>query len=114
MGPGSDRLLNTLSRRGVSDAVTLHATHTHLFPDARLSAADGPFPADPAPVHIVFHDAEADADLLPGEADGGRHLAVDAYRTTAGQDTPVKRWRIRHVETGVAGTETGVVGMRLP
>ena len=92
----------------------LHVTHTHLFPGARLTAAEGWFPADPGPVCIVLSDgAEADAELFPGEADGELHLAVDLHRTAAGQDIPAKRWRIRRVETDAAGAETAVLGTRL-
>ena len=99
----------------MGDAVTLYATHTHLFPGARLSAADGRFQADPGPVRIIFRDdAGADAELLSGDADRELYLAVDAYRTAAGQDIPAKRWRIRHSETDDAGAETGIVGARLP
>ena len=69
----------------------------------------------PRPVRIVFRDdAEADAALLPSEADGELHLTVDAHRTAAGHDIPAKRWRIQRVETDAAGAETGVVGTRLP
>ncbi len=100
---------------GTSDPVTLHATHTHLFPGARLMGAGGRFPADGGPVRIVFRDAaEADAELFPGGAGGELYLAVDAHRTAAGQDIPAKRWRIGRVETDAAGAEAGVVGMRLP
>jgi hypothetical protein len=99
----------------MSDPVMLHVTHTHLFPGARLTAAEDRFPADPGPACIVFRDgAEADAELFPGEADSQLHLAVDAHRTAAGQDIPGKRWRIRRVETDTAGAETGIVGARLP
>jgi hypothetical protein len=98
----------------MSEPVALHATHTHLFAGARLTAADGRFPADPRPVRIIFRDdAEADAEMLPGEADGELHLTVDAHRTAAGHHIPAKRWRIRRVETDAAGAETGVVGTRM-
>ena len=98
----------------MSNPVTLHATHTHLFPGARLTAADGRFPADPDPVRIVFRDgAGADAELFPGDADGVLDLAVNAHRTAAGQDIPTKRWRIGRVETDAGGAETGVVGKHL-
>lgn len=83
----------------MSDPVALHATHTHLFARARLTA-DGRFPVDPGLVRIVFRDnAEADAELFPGEADGQLHLTVDAHGTAAGHHLPAKRWRIRRVET---------------
>ena len=91
----------------------LYATHTHLFAGARLTAGDSRFPADPGRVRIVFRDdEEAEAELLPGDADGELHLAVDAHRTAAGHDVPAKRWHIRRVETDAAGAETGVVGTR--
>ena len=48
----------------------LHVTHTHLFPGARLTAAEGWFPADPGPVCIVLSDgAEADAADMAIDAD---------------------------------------------
>ena len=85
-----------------------------MFAGARLTTADGRFPADPGPVRIVFRDdAEADAELLPGEADGELHLTVDTHRTAAGHDIPTTRWHIRRVETDAAGAETGVVGTRM-
>lgn len=99
----------------MSDPITLHATHTHLFPGARLMAAEDRFPADPGPVCIVVRDgAEANAELLPGEADGELHLAVDAHHTAAGQGISAKRWRIRRVEPDTAGAEMCIVGARLP
>ena len=99
----------------MSEPVALHATHTHLFAGARLTAADSRFPADPGPVRIVFRDdAEANAELFPGDADGELHLAVDAHPTAAGHDIPAKRWHIQRLETDAAGAETGIPGMRLP
>jgi CRP-like cAMP-binding protein len=68
----------------MSEAVVLYATHTHLFAGARLTAGDGRFPADSGRVRIVCRDdAEADAELLPGDADGELDLTVDAHRTAA-------------------------------
>ena len=98
----------------MSEPVALYATHTHLFAGARLTAGDSRFPADPGRVRIVFRDdEEAEAELLPGEADGELDLTVDAHRTAAGHDVPAKRWHIRRVETDAAGAETGVVGTRM-
>jgi hypothetical protein len=99
---------------GMSEPVALYASHTHLFAGARLAAADGRFPADPGRVASSSATMPRPTPSCSPATPTASCLAVDAYRTAAGQDIPAKRWRIRHVETDDAGAETGIVGARLP
>lgn len=77
------------------DAVgaVLYASHTHLFPGAKLR---GPRPDDPdaLPVLIVFSDApSADAVLTASGHDGeGYGLDVAPYRTASGTEIGAKGW----------------------
>jgi hypothetical protein len=99
----------------MSVPVVLHAKHTHLFAGARLTAADGRFPANPGPsASSSATTRRPTPSCCPGEADGELHLTQwTRPARRPGHDIPAKRWRIRRVETDAAGAETGVVGTRM-
>lgn len=79
------------------DGVVLRASHSHLFPGARLSGPAVVDAADSAetPVLVVFADgAVTDAVVSGGEAEGRSILTVASYSTTAGTAIDERAWII--------------------
>jgi hypothetical protein len=86
----------------------LAATHTHLYPGARLHSPDGspnePLTAGDAIV-VEFSDGHAaNAQVLSIET-GNILIAVQGHRTSSGTDIPAQRWRM---EKGTAPGEVRI------
>jgi len=80
----------------------LRATHTHLYPGHRGTISGAVRIADLKKTRdclVEFVDGSAASANI--SADGANWLLrVDAYRTAAGTEIPVKRWRLRLHEDG--------------
>ncbi|MGB4777185.1 hypothetical protein [Microbacterium sp.] len=68
-------------------------THTHLFPGARLTAAEDAVAA--GDLAILFRDEVlVPASVIASEHADAFFLAVDGYTTRAGTAIPEKRWTV--------------------
>ncbi|WP_309081725.1 hypothetical protein [Zhihengliuella sp.] len=105
------------AERNDAGGVVLHASHSHLFPGARLAAPgiDGPLAGGSRPrsreARIVFSDfSEADAELSrPDDAPSG-HLLLDVaeYRTAPGRVISARAWLVEQQSTGGDGAAAGL------
>lgn len=84
----------------------LHASHSHLYPGARLRPGDAPESLRTTwqagdQVLVAFADQSVSAAQLRAVQGDGAELAVDAYRTAKGTGIAAKVWRLRWAEGGV-------------
>lgn len=89
---------------------TLHATHTHLYPGARLwalpDAALSPSAGDA--LVIEFADLTVGRAQCLGVVGDELHLAVDCHRTRSGTVVAPRRWRAQRLRD-----EQGREGLRI-
>ncbi|VVE46445.1 hypothetical protein PHO31112_04433 [Pandoraea horticolens] len=71
-----------------------HLHHTHLYPNARLTAYDGPT-ASSGGVTLEFSDGAGSVGQYQSFAESSLILDVAPYRTITGAQLPAKRWRLR-------------------
>ncbi|MFT3876100.1 MAG: hypothetical protein QM708_06735 [Propioniciclava sp.] len=71
--------------------VVLYASHTHLFPGAKLRGPHLDAQGTEVPVLIVFSDASC-ADAVLAASGDGCDLSVAPYRTAGGTEIGAKAW----------------------
>lgn len=89
---------------------TLRATHTHLYPGARLWALpDGPLSPQAGDALVIeFADLTVGRAVCLAIVDDELQMAVDSHRTRSGTVVAPRRWRAQRLRD-----EQGREGLRI-